>query len=119
MRINFIVAREAATISSCCGEGVQVRREREGGEVALIFLSFRVMSAVKDFNVPVPALLSLCEDDRLASSQSHPFPLLFYRVVGTPFYLMEYIKGRIFKDASLPSLKPNERAVRQSSLRSP
>lgn len=93
-------------------------RERERGEVALILLSFRVMSAVKDFNVPVPALLSLCEDERLASLQSHPFPLLFYRVVGTPFYLMEYIKGRIFKDASLPSLKPNERAVRQSSSRS-
>ena len=32
MCINFIVAREAATISSCCGEGVQVRRERERGE---------------------------------------------------------------------------------------
>lgn len=78
IRINFIVAREVATISSCCGEGVQVRRERErgGGEVALIFLSSRVMSAVKDFNVPVPALLSLCEDERLASSQSHPIPFL-------------------------------------------
>ena len=31
IRINFIVAREVATISSCCGEGVQVRRERGGG----------------------------------------------------------------------------------------
>ena len=54
-------------------------KERErggGGEVALIFLSSRVMSAVKDFNVPVPALLSLCEDERLASSQSHPIPFL-------------------------------------------
>ena len=32
-------------------------------------------------------------------------------IVGTSFYLMEYVEGRIFKDASLPLLKPDERSV--------
>ena len=30
-------------------------------------------------------------------------------IVGTPFYLMDYVKGRIFKDHHLPELLPEER----------
>jgi hypothetical protein len=30
---------------------------------------------------------------------------------GTPFYLMQHLDGRIFKDVKLPSLSPNERAA--------
>jgi len=32
-------------------------------------------------------------------------------VLGTPFYLMEHVKGRIFNDPSLPSLPPAQRAA--------
>lgn len=31
-------------------------------------------------------------------------------VLGTPFYLMEHVQGRIFKDPSLPGLRPEERS---------
>ena len=30
-------------------------------------------------------------------------------MLGTPFYLMEHVQGRIFKDPSLPGLSPEER----------
>ena len=36
--------------------------------------------------------------------QSKPFS-----VIGTPFYLMEFIAGKIYKDPSLPGLSPEER----------
>ena len=30
-------------------------------------------------------------------------------IMGTPFYLMDYVKGRIFKDHRLPELPPEDR----------
>lgn len=55
---------------------------------------FRVLSALADTDVPVPR------------------PILFEAdaaVLGTPFYLMERVEGRVFHDASLPGLEPAER----------
>ena len=31
-------------------------------------------------------------------------------MLGTPFYLMEHVKGRIFADPSLPGVEPSDRA---------
>jgi len=45
--------------------------------------------------VPVPRTYALCED---AS------------VVGTPFYIMEYVHGRVLTDPRLPDVSPAERA---------
>jgi acyl-CoA dehydrogenase family protein 10 len=55
---------------------------------------YRVMSALRTTSVPVPEMLAFCTD---AS------------VVGTPFYVMEFVHGRVFKDATLAELKPAER----------
>jgi acyl-CoA dehydrogenase family protein 10 len=55
---------------------------------------YRIMKSLQNYNVPIPPLLSLCEDSN---------------VLGTPFYLMEYVPGNIFKDLSLPSLQPPQR----------
>ncbi len=55
---------------------------------------FRVLSALAETGVPVPR------------------PILFEAdasVLGTPFYLMERVEGRVFHDASLPGLQPAER----------
>lgn len=38
-------------------------------------------------NVPVPKVFCLCTDST---------------VIGTPFYIMEYLEGRIFLDPKLP-----------------
>ncbi|XP_070256324.1 acyl-CoA dehydrogenase family member 10 isoform X2 [Myotis yumanensis] len=55
---------------------------------------FRIMKALASAGVPVPKVLDLCEDSR---------------VIGTPFYLMEYCPGLIYKDPSLPGLEPSQR----------
>lgn len=57
---------------------------------------YRVMRALADTPVPVPAALALCEDPE---------------VVGTPFYVMEYLAGRIFWDPRLPDLDRGERVA--------
>ena len=37
--------------------------------------------------------------------------MFFLSVIGTMFYLMEYVSGRVLKDPSLPGLHPQERGV--------
>lgn len=56
----------------------------------------RVMKALAETGVPVPNMRALCEDPE---------------VVGTAFYVMDYLEGRIFRDAALPDLSPVERAA--------
>ncbi|MCX7646038.1 MAG: phosphotransferase family protein [Rhodobacteraceae bacterium] len=55
---------------------------------------FRVLRALEATDVPVPRALWLEEDAR---------------VLGTPFYVMERLEGRVFADATLPGLSPPER----------
>lgn len=55
---------------------------------------FRVLTALSGTSVPVPA------------------PLVYHAdgdVVGTPFYLMERVEGRVFHEAALPGVAPEER----------
>ncbi|XP_006865559.1 PREDICTED: acyl-CoA dehydrogenase family member 10 [Chrysochloris asiatica] len=55
---------------------------------------FRILKALSNVGVPVPKVLDLCEDSS---------------VLGTPFYLMEYCPGLIYKDPSLPGMEPSKR----------
>ena len=55
---------------------------------------FRVMKALGPTEVPVPEMICLCEDTS---------------VIGTKFYLMEMVEGRLFTEALLPTLTPAER----------
>jgi aminoglycoside phosphotransferase (APT) family kinase protein len=58
---------------------------------------YRVITALKDTDVPVPETYVLCEDDT---------------VIGSMFYVMEYKEGRILWDAMLPEAEDNaERAA--------
>ena len=57
---------------------------------------FRIMKALADTDVPVPAMMALCEDDS---------------IIGTPFFVMEYLQGRVFWDARFPELSASERAA--------
>jgi aminoglycoside phosphotransferase (APT) family kinase protein len=50
---------------------------------------FRVLAALKDTPVPVAHVHALCEDDA---------------VIGSAFYVMDYVEGRIFWDALLPEV---------------
>jgi len=54
----------------------------------------RVIAALTPTLVPVPKAITLCEDST---------------VVGTPFYIMEFVVGRIFSKPSIPDVTPEER----------
>ncbi|KAI9803481.1 MAG: hypothetical protein M1825_001824 [Sarcosagium campestre] len=55
---------------------------------------YRIIHALEATDVPVPKAYCLCEDER---------------VIGTAFYIMEFIDGRIFEDPSLPGVNATER----------
>jgi aminoglycoside phosphotransferase (APT) family kinase protein len=50
---------------------------------------YRVMKALEGTDVPVPRMLHLAEDDS---------------VIGTAFYVMEFVEGTVFWDPALPEL---------------
>jgi len=55
---------------------------------------FRVITALAMSQLPVAKAYALCEDPT---------------VIGTPFYVMDYIEGRLFWDAALPEVAESER----------
>ena len=55
---------------------------------------FKVMHALWDTPVPVPEMFLLCED---------------IEVIGTKFYVMEMVEGRLFTETRLPQLPKKER----------
>ena len=57
---------------------------------------YRVISALANSEVPVPHTYCFCEDAQ---------------VIGTPFYIMECVDGRIFWDPALPGMTPAERGA--------
>lgn len=57
---------------------------------------FRVISALHSTGFPVPRPVVLCED---------------VEVIGTTFFVMEFVEGRIFWDLDLPGLEPAERTA--------
>jgi aminoglycoside phosphotransferase (APT) family kinase protein len=62
---------------------------------------FRVMRALNATPVPVPRVHVLCEDGG---------------VIGSAFYVMEFLDGRIFWEQHLPEVAPAERAAMFDSM---
>ena len=57
---------------------------------------YRVITALADSDVPVARTYCLCEDES---------------VIGSMFYVMECVQGRVLWDPSLPGMSPSERAA--------
>ncbi len=57
---------------------------------------YRVMKALAGSSVPVPGMELLCEDDS---------------VIGTAFFVMQYLEGRIFWDPAVPEVSRVDREV--------
>ena len=55
---------------------------------------YRLYKALEETEVPVPKTYLLCEDSS---------------IVGTPFFVMQYLEGRVFKDSALPEYSPEDR----------
>ena len=77
-----------------------VLRKKPGGlllpSAHAVEREYRVITALRDTPVPVARTYCLCED---AS------------VIGTPFYVMAHVGGRILWDPTLPGIAPGDRAA--------
>lgn len=62
---------------------------------------FRVISALHGTEVPVAKTHALCDDPS---------------VIGTMFYVMDYVEGRVIWDPRLPSLSPDQRRAHYAEL---
>jgi len=68
----------------------------------LVEREYRVMKALSGTDVPVPKMHLLCEDDT---------------VLGTTFFVMEYVEGRVLPDPSIADASsPDERRATYDSL---
>jgi aminoglycoside phosphotransferase (APT) family kinase protein len=61
----------------------------------------RVLTALQGTGFPVPRTYGLCTDDS---------------VIGTSFYVMEFVEGRVLWEPALPDLSPRERFAIYDSL---
>ncbi|HLA77960.1 MAG TPA: phosphotransferase [Vicinamibacteria bacterium] len=80
------------------GEKRYVMRRKPPGKLLpsahAVDREYRVISALAGTEVPVARTHALCGDES---------------VLGTAFYLMDYVEGRILWDSSLPGMAPEER----------
>jgi aminoglycoside phosphotransferase (APT) family kinase protein len=82
-----------------------VLRKKPNGQLLygahMIEREYRVMRALKGSDVPVPNVPLLCEDGS---------------IIGTPFYVMDFLEGRIFRDPAMPEVDAAERAQIYSAM---
>lgn len=62
---------------------------------------YKVMKALQDSDVPVPRMHVLCEDES---------------IIGTMFYVMDYVDGRVYPDRLLPGCTPAERTAMYDAM---
>jgi aminoglycoside phosphotransferase (APT) family kinase protein len=88
------------TLLLTAGERRYVLRRKPMGELLpsahAVDREFRVIQALAGTEVPVARAHALCEDST---------------VIGSSFYVMDHVEGRIFWDPTLPGMTPTERAA--------
>jgi acyl-CoA dehydrogenase len=87
------------------GKQKMVLRKKPAGHLLpsahAIDREYRVMAALAKQGVPVPQMLSYCEDES---------------IVGTPFFLMSFLDGRVLTEQALPGMSTTERAAIYSEM---
>ena len=77
-----------------------VLRRKPAGELLpsahLVEREYQVITALAGTGVPVPRTYLLCEDPK---------------IVGTPFFVMDYAEGRVVREAALPGFTADERTA--------
>ncbi len=86
------------------GAGNYVLRRKPPGQLVAsahaVDREFRVIRALKGSGVPVPDAVVFCDDPG---------------VLGTPFFVMSHVPGRVMSDPTLPGLSPADRRALISS----
>lgn len=98
---KFAGGQSNPTFKISAGGKHYVLRRKPPGELLksahAVDREFRVISALADTDVPVAKAYCLCEDDS---------------IIGSMFYVMEFMDGRVFWDPSLPEIEdPAERGA--------
>ena len=88
------------TFKLTAGKRQYVLRRKPPGELLAsahaVDREYRVLDALRDTGIPVPDALALCKDDD---------------VIGSMFYVMEHLEGRIFWDPAVPEVDNAERTA--------
>ena len=94
---KFAGGQSNPTFKLSAGGRDYVLRRKPPGELLksahAVDREYRVITALQDTDVPVARTYCLCEDED---------------VIGSMFYVMEYMDGRVFWDATLPEVDSNE-----------
>jgi aminoglycoside phosphotransferase (APT) family kinase protein len=97
---QFLGGQSCPTYHIAAGGKEYVVRRKPPGKLLpsahAVDREYRVITALAGTDVPVPRTYALCEDPS---------------VIGTPFYVMDYVYGRVLVDPMLPDLPPAERAT--------
>jgi aminoglycoside phosphotransferase (APT) family kinase protein len=97
---RFAGGQSNPTYRIACGPRQYVLRTKPPGHLVssahAIDREYRVMAALQGSDVPVPRTFRYCDD---AS------------ILGSPFYIMEFLQGRIFFDQSLPGMSRQQRSA--------
>ncbi|MBY0612484.1 MAG: phosphotransferase family protein [Beijerinckiaceae bacterium] len=97
---KFAGGQSNPTFKLVAASGSYVLRRKPAGTLLksahAIEREYQVMKALAATDVPVPRMLLLCEDES---------------VIGTAFFVMDYLEGRIFWDPALPDLSSEDRAA--------
>ncbi len=95
---KFAVGQSNPTFKLIADSGAYVLRRKPPGELLksahAVDREYRVLVALAGSGVPVPQVHHLCGDDA---------------VIGSMFYVMEYVEGRVFTDPLLPDLDKTTR----------
>jgi len=102
---QFVGGQSNPTFLLAAGGREYVMRKKPPGKLLAsahqVDREYRVISALAATDVPVPRAYALCDDES---------------VIGSAFYVMEYVRGRIFRDPQLPGVAPAERAAIYDSM---
>jgi aminoglycoside phosphotransferase (APT) family kinase protein len=95
---KFATGQSNPTYLIEAASGRYVLRRKPPGKLLksahMIEREFRALTALESMGFPAPRALALCEDES---------------VIGTAFYLMAFVDGRIFWNPALPELPRDER----------
>ena len=97
---KFAMGQSNPTYLIHCGSMRYVLRKQPPGELLksahAVDREYRVMSALQHGGVPVPRMIGLCRDST---------------IIGTCFFVMEFLEGRVFSDPALAELTIRERTA--------
>ena len=97
---KFAGGQSNPTFKLTAGDRRYVLRRKPPGQLLAsahaVDREYRVIKALADTDVPVPQAFALCDDDS---------------IIGSMFYLMECLEGRVFWDPALPEVSTQERTA--------